>query len=78
MIDLKWLPREHPLRNRRLAEIGAEARLPYVGAIWRRLPPSIARLTFNEVGASWANYAEWRCLSPTVPTCAWPFPEGES
>lgn len=50
-----------PLRNRSLAEIGAEYRHK-AGKTWRRVLPTyrIARCTFNQLGPAWTENDVWR------------------
>lgn len=61
---LSALPFDHPLRNTPLAKIGASyqwvnTKLPEE---WHRVRPSftIAKNTFNELGATWTESYRWR------------------
>lgn len=57
-IDLKSLPPEHPLRNRPLAQIGAEYSWRRPGyREWRR---DCGPETFNEIFYSHGAWLEWR------------------
>lgn len=61
MVDLKQLPREHPLRNAPLADIGAEYQWEK-GGPWKQVFHSfrIAGSTFNSLGAVWTDDWTWR------------------
>jgi hypothetical protein len=65
MIDLKTLPADHPLRNRPLAEIGAE--YSNRGGPWKQVLPSyrIAKACYNALGDIWTTHDEWRCTDET-------------
>ena len=58
---LKNLPKEHPLRNKPLIEIGAEYKR-YDSKIWQAVTPpyGIAKKTYNDLGEVWTNWDEWR------------------
>jgi len=63
-VALADLPLEHPLRNTPLAQIGAEyqwvnTKMPKQ---WHRVNRSftIARHTFNDLGATWTDSYRWR------------------
>lgn len=62
MTDLATLPREHPLRNTALADIGAEYRSRSGVGGWKCVTHhyAIARKTFNELGPAWTETSEWR------------------
>lgn len=62
MTDLATLPREHPLRNTALADIGAEYRSRAGVGGWKTVTPhyAIARKTYNELGPAWTETSEWR------------------
>lgn len=74
MVDLKKLPRGHPLRNRPLVEIGAETKFKGTDEEtgkkfrWHRVKAAwhIARSTFNELAPrAWLRPSHWR--APELP-----------
>jgi len=62
--SLSALPPEHPLRNTPLAKIGAEYQFVRTerSEEWHRVTKSftIAKSTFNELGATWTESYRWR------------------
>jgi hypothetical protein len=64
LVPLDTLPADHPLRNKPLAEIGAEyqwddTKLPND---WHRVHSGfkIAKNTYNELGTTWTKSYRWR------------------
>lgn len=62
---LETLPKDHPLRNAALIDIGAEYKSP-TAKDWRAVLPSfrIARYCFNDLGPAWVNHSTWRATKP--------------
>lgn len=62
MTNLRDLPFTHPLRNEMtLAQIGAECR-NFQQKNWRKVSSwKIGSATYNQLGATWTENAEWRC-----------------
>lgn len=60
-INLKELPKEHPLRDRLLGEIKAEYQL-VDSKMWCEVRPSfnIAKKTFNQLSPVWTTWDQWR------------------
>jgi hypothetical protein len=60
-VDLKGLPKEHPLRNNPLISVKAEYR-NQSSKIWCeiRAPYNISKKTFNQLSVVWTNWDDWR------------------
>jgi hypothetical protein len=58
------LPYDHPLRNTKLIDIGAEY-LRKGSKVWTKVTPSfgIAKVTYNQLGEVWTNYDIWRATN---------------
>ena len=58
---LNNLPKDHPLRNKPLIDIGAEYKR-YDSKIWQAVTPpyGIANKTYNDLGEVWTENDEWR------------------
>jgi hypothetical protein len=63
-LKLAALPAEHSLRNRPLAEIGAECRNVQT-SVWRPVAHwSIGQSTYNALRGPWLEFNEWRAPAP--------------
>lgn len=60
-MNLKELSPEHELRNKPLAEIGAEYKWTGTTA-WKTVTDAyrIAKKTFNDLGEAWTHNTDWR------------------
>ena len=58
---LSELPKEHPLRNTPLIEIGAEYKR-FDSKIWQAVTPpyGISKKCYNDLASVWTEWDEWR------------------